>query len=70
MGRRFSVKLKYDDERVVIRNITLNQIFSVGTSENVYIHNLPKGKIKSIEIYSIDVCPAILVGRKYVDIEV
>ncbi|MEM5830250.1 MAG: LamG domain-containing protein [Candidatus Aenigmatarchaeota archaeon] len=70
LGKKFNIELEYEDGNVVFRNITLNKIFETGETIEQILFDLPKGTIKKITIYSLDVCPNIIVGIKNVNIEI
>ncbi|MEM5806705.1 MAG: hypothetical protein QXO07_03070, partial [Candidatus Aenigmatarchaeota archaeon] len=70
LGKKYLIKLIYEDGKVIVRNITLDKNLSSGESKEIYLTDLPKGIIRKIEIYSIDVCPNMLVGVRSVNIEV
>ncbi|MEM5820645.1 MAG: DUF2341 domain-containing protein [Candidatus Aenigmatarchaeota archaeon] len=70
LGKRYLIKLIYEDGKVIVRNITLDKNLSSGESKEIYLTDLSKGRIRKIEIYSIDVCPNMLVGIRSVNIEV
>ncbi|MEM0476307.1 MAG: hypothetical protein QW367_01540, partial [Candidatus Aenigmatarchaeota archaeon] len=70
LGKRYLIKLIYEDGKIAVRNITLDKNLSSGESKEIYLTDLPKGIIRKIEIYSIDVCPNMLVGIRSVNIEV
>ncbi|MEM0324682.1 MAG: DUF2341 domain-containing protein [Candidatus Aenigmatarchaeota archaeon] len=70
LGKRYLIKLIYEDGKIIVRNITLDKNLSSGESKEIYLTDLPKGIIRKIEIYSIDVCPNMLVGIRSVNIEV
>jgi len=70
LGKKFMIKLKYEDENLVVKSIELNQTLKTGESEKIVLTDLPSGIIKRIEIYSIDVCPNLLITIKSVNIEI
>ncbi|MEM4773003.1 MAG: DUF2341 domain-containing protein [Nanoarchaeales archaeon] len=70
LGKKLQLKLIYEDNKTETRNINLNETFKSGDFLEIPLKDLPKGKIKKIEIYCLDVCPGLLVGIKSVNIEV
>lgn len=70
LGKKLQLKLIYEDNKIEIRNINLNETFKLGDILEIPLKDLPKGKIKKIEVYCLDVCPGLLVGIKSVNIEV
>ncbi|MEM5843232.1 MAG: hypothetical protein QXL97_00765, partial [Candidatus Aenigmatarchaeota archaeon] len=70
LGKKLQLKLIYEDNKPETRNINLNETFKPGDFLEIPLKDLPKGKIKKIEIYCLDVCPGLLVGIKSVNIEV
>ncbi|MEM0242889.1 MAG: DUF2341 domain-containing protein [Candidatus Aenigmatarchaeota archaeon] len=70
LGKKLQLKLIYEDNKTETRNINLNETFKLGDFLEIPLKDLPKGKIKKIEVYCLDVCPGLLVGIKSVNIEV
>jgi len=70
LGKKFMIKLKYEDGSEIIKSIELNQTLKTGESVKIVLSDLPSGIIKRIEIYSIDVCPNLLITIKSVNIEI
>ncbi|MEM5816162.1 MAG: hypothetical protein QXL14_03915, partial [Candidatus Aenigmatarchaeota archaeon] len=70
LGKKLQLKLIYEDNKTETRNINLNETFKPGDFLEIPLKDLPKGKIKKIEIYCLDVCPGLLIGIKSVNIEV
>ncbi|MEM0243336.1 MAG: DUF2341 domain-containing protein [Candidatus Aenigmatarchaeota archaeon] len=70
LGKKLQLKLIYEDNKTESRNINLNETFKPGDFLEITLKDLPKGKIKKIEIYCLDVCPGLLIGIKSVNIEV
>ncbi|MEM0243273.1 MAG: DUF2341 domain-containing protein [Candidatus Aenigmatarchaeota archaeon] len=70
LGNKYLIKFLYDNNKIETRNITVQNQLKIGDFLEIPLKDLPKGKIKKIEVYCLDVCPGLLIGIKSVNIEV